>query len=1164
MIIRSPLASYITRAKQKSTFLAKQLRLGLLVPSHRYTIYRYSIGIFASLFLVSLLSISALAAPNNDSPSTTSEDSASAGDYNLSLSTTSTINLGLRVGEADSMTVGLGNVNVVTNSPGYKLYISMGGERTDLNAASEDSTRSISGVSGTLASPAALSRATWGYAIPSTTDHLIDDNGFSESYTEMQSSIPDNTKLFATPPASTSNPELFASTNTPTSDTGDNYPIYYGVQANANTPPGKYANNVIFTALADAGTVEGITINPSTISANAATAIDITTTLYSTTDSLDTNIYLLTRAQYNSLNGSTDVESLDLDPLTCTISPTPPLSHTCNIPATESGDYNIFVKVPKYNKAYAAEFTIEEPIPNLFSIKTMQQMTPEICAVTTTPSASALLLDTDGSHAGDTDYIPTVMLSDTRDANSYTVRKLADGNCWMTDSLRLTDKTITTSDSNVSTDYYVPASSTDGWCFGASSSCIINQSLTLSSEYTDNSVYYNWYTATAGTSSGTTANSSICPKGWRLPTGSDGDFQTLYSLYNSFESLTREAGPKLVLSGLRFVNLTFGQGTEGYYWSSTAYDSSNAYYMAFNDKDIYPANINSEKSMGLTLRCVAVDVPTLIVDPSGGTWEGGTSAQSFSQKEGTTKEIENPTSPTYNISYDDNGQGATYNPSPTSVAAQFSFWWLSGGGYFSGTTYTFGPISGRLYAIYNASITLPEITKENHNCQWARSSTSDSRYDGNDTASIYGNTTFYAVCTPYPILTVNPNGGVWNGSSSTQTFIQAPNTTKTIDDPTSGPSYTITYNSNGQGASYTSASTSLSRPFKDWTKSDSGSMENSIYTFGTSDGTLTANYEPSVSFVLPEISKSGYSCGWAKGSASGEVHGPGYPIDVDSSMTFYAICVESNKIFTATTMQQFSDFTFCLGATTPSASAQYDDTTGAHVGDTNYVPTVSLRDTRNGNYYRVKKLADGRCWMTENMKLTNTTIDSSNSDLPSGKTVTIPASSTDKWCTDRTKECYDQLMAINGTDGGGDTSHPEYGTYYNWYTATATYGSYNTTTDAPQYSICPKGWKLPTGGESSDTTKDFTLLAKQYTTPALITKVDGGPGFVYSGVRNGDTFEYEALHQGKQSTIWGSNSERSNRSYAEFARSMWIGPYSVHPETITVKYMGKPIRCIAK
>ena len=78
-------------------------------------------------------------------------------------------------------------------------------------------------------------------------------------------------------------------------------------------------------------------------------------------------------------------------------------------------------------------------------------------------------------------------------------------------------------------------------------------------------------------------------------------------------------------------------------------------------------------------------------------------------------------------------------------------------------------------------------------------------------------------------LTINPNGGIWNGSSEVSTFTEGNGTTKTIVDP--------------MRAGYT---------FTGWTASEGALFEDGIFTFDANDVTLTANWEA----VAPTITIS--------------------------------------------------------------------------------------------------------------------------------------------------------------------------------------------------------------------------------------------------------------------------------------------------------------------
>lgn len=88
----------------------------------------------------------------------------------------------------------------------------------------------------------------------------------------------------------------------------------------------------------------------------------------------------------------------------------------------------------------------------IFGITYMQDMTADICYNTTTPTTNTIstsadinvgpngepytdLIDTTGAHQGDSNYVPQKELIDKRDGKKYTVRKLADGNCWMVSNL---------------------------------------------------------------------------------------------------------------------------------------------------------------------------------------------------------------------------------------------------------------------------------------------------------------------------------------------------------------------------------------------------------------------------------------------------------------------------------------------------------------------------------------------------------------------------------------------------------------------------------------------------------------------------------------------------------------------------------------------------------
>ena len=273
-------------------------------------------------------------------------------------------------------------------------------------------------------------------------------------------------------------------------------------------------------------------------------------------------------------------------------------------PVTLAGNSNIDV-----NPTNADEITLTAKWKlkpkGIYTISNMQQMNPNICKANTTPNRTATQLDTDGSHHGDPNYVPTKTLTDTRDNNTYTVSKLADGKCWMTRNLRIIDKTITPADSDTTTNFTVPVS--DRTSFGYYSQSNFNA-------YLDNTYggYYTWYTATAGTGTYgmrlTNAPGSICPKGWRLPTGGNsGEFQALYNNYNSPSALI--SGPaKMELGGAVDMDKSiYFQGTIGNYWTSTAANNNiSAFMLALSETNVQ-LYYELGKDHGYQIRCVAED-----------------------------------------------------------------------------------------------------------------------------------------------------------------------------------------------------------------------------------------------------------------------------------------------------------------------------------------------------------------------------------------------------------------------------------------------------------------------------------------------------------------------------------------------------------------------------
>lgn len=152
-------------------------------------------------------------------------------------------------------------------------------------------------------------------------------------------------------------------------------------------------------------------------------------------------------------------------------------------------------------------------------------------------------------------------------------------------------------------------------------------------------------------------------------------------------------------------------------------------------------------------------------------------------------------------------------------------------------------------------------------------------------------------------------------------------------------------------------------------------------------------------------------------------------------------------------------------------------------------PTL-VTDSRDGQTYAIMRLADGKCWMLQNLKLgktqDNIVLTSADSNVSNdGFTLSSnEAGAEGKFpAVSRTDDtvAYPEGGTVYVKDKSEYYCTDAYGCYYNWYTATAGSGKGegDSATGAGvtvNYSICPKGWSLPTGGEGGQ----FQALATAY------------------------------------------------------------------------------------
>lgn len=182
-----------------------------------------------------------------------------------------------------------------------------------------------------------------------------------------------------------------------------------------------------------------------------------------------------------------------------------------------------------------------------------------------------------------------VTVVDSRDNNSYTVRYI-NGACWMTQNLRLAGGTqLNSTTSNVSSNYTLPADST------ASGTFWDNDGSVHYSGNTDYGSYYDFCAASAGTrcnyDSSDDSENDICPKGWRLPTLNE---------MNSIRSHVSAFSP--VYSGYYSNGSLRDTGSDGNWWSATAFSSAVQYYLYYNSGSLTTSH--TRKNFGFSVRCI--------------------------------------------------------------------------------------------------------------------------------------------------------------------------------------------------------------------------------------------------------------------------------------------------------------------------------------------------------------------------------------------------------------------------------------------------------------------------------------------------------------------------------------------------------------------------------
>ena len=262
---------------------------------------------------------------------------------------------------------------------------------------------------------------------------------------------------------------------------------------------------------------------------------------------------------------------------------------------------------------------------------------------------------------------------------------------------------------------------------------------------------------------------------------------------------------------------------------------------------------------------------------------------------------------------------------------------------------------------------------------------------------------------------------------------------------------------------------------------------------------------------------------------------------------------------------------------------------------------TALTDQRDNNTYAIAKLADGNCWMIENLRLDNDTTGNSDGSLAQGYAsgfIGLANPETADFSNSTTANSLYSTTNITGRNQGyrfprynnQNTSSPatnmtawnnnantySVGNWYTWSAAVADTSFYGTNNQTiANTSICPTGWKLPAGGDKNNTTvSDFWKLSvatigtepantSSQTQPYYTGSTEGANAsnvlrsypnsFIYSG-RFGVS---SPSSRGSSGNYWSSTVSNSSLSY-----NLNLGSSNVYPGTdYGNKGSGRSVRC---
>ena len=778
-----------------------------------------------------------------------------------------------------------------------------------------------------------------------------------------------------------------------------------------------------------------------------------------------------------------------------------------------------------------------------------------------------------------------------------------------------------------------------------------------------NGTYYSWAAAVANTNSiSTSPSTSICPRNWDLPASNQYTNLSTKSSYTSTNPTTAAPSSFLINGGFT-QGSSFYQTSYSHFWTNVSSSTSAAYGARVNSTAMTTSATTSSTYGGnkyyrKNIRCVASN-GKVTINYDGNNNDGGSMTSQTNVEINSTNLTSNSFTRTHyafkNWNTEANGTGTTIansaalsslNLAPGSTITLYAQWTpqrqiiyndncsYNNAGCATNTDTT----NTSRWTNTGSNITLGSDTYFTTRSGYAITSWNTAR-DGSGTS--YNTSSSYTVpsdlaspdqVTLYaqwsPALTINYNS---NGGTGTMTAQRIPeNTSKALKSNNftapsgnyfigwmteeSRATNTVVYTN---GATYTTPTTVTPGDsitlYAKWgprytiVYNGNNATGGSMVSSGTELKHTNINEGNTVNLYAPNYYKTNYGfVGWSPSATAtvggtDPIYGPNESISAPSydaygeeisgtkTITLYAVWLEADstktmQTFTASDCQNLAQTTFDVNTSKITAPAG---------------SVIALKDRRDNNVYTVARLADGNCWMTENLRLEAANTVGNNQTDPSvtnqslaqgyGGVFTGLDSTENSNFTSTTNATPNNLYnstnitgsytgyrfprynnnntntsltaSYNGTGSGTYYSWYSYGNYYTWAAAMANteYYSFASTASGSESagtSLCPTNWSLPTIGT---TEKDSGILFQRYsssgsTSSDMSNRFRTFPNnFLYSG----NFSDSSASGRGTHGIYWSRSAYSSNNSYA-----MRLDSMALFSSTSANKYGGYSVRCL--